>query len=48
MGNNRDDKAAQRAEAQARWAAAQADIARHDAEFEANNPNWEQEHGGGR
>lgn len=41
------DKDAKRAEAEARWRAAQADIARHDREFEENNPTWEQQHGGG-
>lgn len=41
--NGNDDKARQ--EADDRWKAAQADIARHDAEFEKNNPNWDQEHG---
>lgn len=33
---------------EAAWKAAQADIPRHDTEFEQQHPNWEQEHGGQR
>lgn len=53
MGTSKQDKAAAKAAAKARaraeaaWKAAQADVARHDAEFEETNPNWEQQHGGG-
>lgn len=49
MGKNdkadKASKAAERKKAEDAWKAAQADIARHDAEFERKNPNWEQEHG---
>lgn len=42
------EKRAARREAAAAWEAAQADIPRHDAEFDQKHPGWDEKHGGAR
>lgn len=38
----------QKRRARRNWRKAQRDIARHDAQFERDHPNWQQKYGGRR